>query len=116
MAAKYIHSLNLMLRGSNLIFVLKLITYPSQGDDIVPVRAKAVPEVLYMGIYGPVIAEEIIAPDVREQLVPRQSDIFIFHKIEKELIFFRCQIDFLPSTVTTLAGMLISSPPNLRVF
>ena len=78
MAAKYIHSLNLMLRGSNLIFVLKLITYPSQGDDIVPVRAKAVPEVLYMGIYGPVIAEEIIAPDVREQLVPRQSDIFIF--------------------------------------
>ena len=73
MAAKYIHSLNLMLRGSNLIFVLKLITYPSQGDDIVPVRAKAVPEVLYMGIYGPVIAEEIIAPDVREQMCIRDS-------------------------------------------
>ena len=49
-----------------------------------------------MGIDGPVVAEEVITPNVLKELVPGQSDIFVFYEIEQEVIFFWRQLDFFP--------------------
>ena len=48
-----------------------------------------------MGVDGPVVAEEVVAPDVGEQLVSGQSDVLVLHQVEKQIVFLRRQFYFL---------------------
>ena len=45
-----------------------------------------------MGVYGAVISEEIVAPDVREQFISGKSYVLVFNKIEKKLVLLRREI------------------------
>ena len=48
-----------------------------------------------MRIDGPVVAEEVIAPNVRKELVSGERDIPVFHQIEEQIVFLRCQFNLL---------------------
>ena len=54
------------------VFLLrfKLVAYPPERDDHVPVRAEVIAQVFNMRIYRPVIAEKIISPYIMKELVP----------------------------------------------
>lgn len=58
-----------MLLKSNLFFKFKFVSHPSECYDVIPIWAQVISQIFNMGINRSVIAEEVVAPDVREQLI-----------------------------------------------
>ena len=40
-----------------------------------------------------VVTEEIISPDILEQLISRERDVFVLDQIEEQFVFFRSKLD-----------------------
>ena len=76
----------------NFLFI-PLIPRLDDGLDVSAAIAQSGSQLFDMRVYCAVVAFVFGAPDVVQDLTPREHDTFVLDEVEKEIVLFRCEGD-----------------------